>query len=86
MADQETPNPPHGEPGHQCVHIDATTAVAGVIIRPLPEDHPDAPDGHVAFEVEAWANGMPKPVLANFLRSVADSWDEDHRAELAELN
>jgi hypothetical protein len=77
-------NPPHGEPGHECVHIDATTAVAGVIIRPI--DLPDHPEGQTAFEVEAWANGMPKPVLAGFLRTVADSWDEEHRAETAELN
>jgi hypothetical protein len=82
MADHE--NPPHGEPGHECVHIDATTAIAGVIIRPLEESL--APEGHTAFEVEAWANGMPKSVLAGFLRSVADSWDTDARAETAELN
>jgi hypothetical protein len=74
--------PEHGQPGHVCHTIDATDAVAGVIIRPLP----DTLEGHAAFEVEAWAHGMPKPTLAGFLRSVADAWDADARAETAELN
>jgi len=74
-------NPPHGEPGHQCVTIDATDAIAGVIIRPFDRD-----DEITAFEVEAWANGVSKSVLAGFLRTVADSWDDEARAESADLS
>lgn len=76
-----TTNPNHGEPGHVCHTIDATDAVAGVIIRPFDRD-----DEITAFEVEAWANGMPKSILAGFLRTVADSWDDEARAETADGN
>lgn len=79
--DSNPTNPPHGEPGHQCVQIDIGDTVAGVLIRPFDRD-----DEITAFEVEAWAHGMPKAVLAGFLRTVADSWEQEAHAETAGLN
>jgi hypothetical protein len=76
-----TTNPKHGEPGHECVKVDIGDTIAGVLIRPFDRD-----DDITAFEVEAWANGIPKSVLAGFLRTVADSWDQDAHAETAEAN
>ena len=79
--DSNPTNPKHGEPGHQCVTIDVGNTIAGVLIRPFDRD-----DEITAYEVEAWANGVSKSVLAGFLRTVADSWDDEARADSADLS
>lgn len=50
------------------VAVDGRDALAGVIIRPSPDD----PDRCV---LDAWANGIGKREAAFYLRHVADLWD-----------
>lgn len=78
----------HGEPGHVCkpLMIDATDALAGVIIR-NSEDTPGA------VTADSWSHGLTKRTAAFILRDLAASWEADadaddaaERAAAAELN
>jgi hypothetical protein len=71
--------PKHGEPGHVChrAEIDATDALAGVIIR----QHPDQED---ALTADAWSHGLTKRAAASILKDLAAEWDKDADAEDAE--
>ena len=76
---EQPEQPRHGEPGHVCRHalIDATHALAGVIIRA----NPDQEDSLVA---ESWSNGLGKRAAASILKDLAAEWDKDADAEEAE--
>lgn len=65
-----TTQPEHGEPGHKRRTIDASTALAGILIH----EHPDVPG---ALSVDAWAGGMSKRTLSDALRQLADEWESD---------
>lgn len=69
----------HGEPGHECkpLMVDATDALAGVIIR-ASDDTPGA------VTADSWSHGLTKRAAAFILRDLADSWDADADREEAE--
>jgi hypothetical protein len=69
--------PGHGEPGHECKVIDASHALGGIIITP-------SPDNPGALVVDAWAKALSKRDMAQYLRMVADSWEEDADLEDAQ--